>query len=400
MPKSWLRDPLSLAVALAVLAVGSLGLAGSAARVGEPFPGFLVLENRVVASIGLCIWPATADGALFQRQVTAIGERRVESARDVHAAVAGVPLGTPLAYRLRGSDGDLVRAIETRRFGIRDFLLLYGLYLLNGSVLAGAALVALAVRRSNPSALSTVPILALGALWTLTALDLYGPYRLFRLHALCEALLFPACLHMALGFPQPARVLRQRPWLPWAAYGLAGVLAALYQLGLNAQPSYSLSHLASTSALGVALLVLMVSEVERYRRTTSAAVRERIRTIAVGAVLALSLPVCLTIAELFTGGRAPQNAMALTTFLFPLAVGYAVLTDARLGLRPARAGSKAREPRGRRAGRVPRRPAAARRPCARRSSPPKRRPAPRRAGRRRCRPRAPPRSSRRARSRR
>ena len=33
----------------------------------------------------------------------------------------------------------------------------------------------------------------------------------------------------------------------------------------------------------------------------------------------------MTLAEMLTGGRAPQNAIALTAFIFPLSIGYAVL---------------------------------------------------------------------------
>ena len=47
-----IRDPiLVLGLVLALLAT-------SAAWIGRTFPGFLVLENRVVASAGLAHWPA------------------------------------------------------------------------------------------------------------------------------------------------------------------------------------------------------------------------------------------------------------------------------------------------------------------------------------------------------
>jgi len=134
-------------------------------------------------------------------------------------------------------------------------------------------------------------------------------------------------LHIALGFPVRASCLTRRPWLATAPYLGAVVLAVPYQFGLHERSLYAPTHVIAVSAFGAALVTLIVSEVERYRRPATPGVRERIAILAVGAVLALSLPACLTLAEVLTGGRSPPNALALTTFLFPLAVGWAVLRD-------------------------------------------------------------------------
>lgn len=323
-------DTLSnLALAL-LLCVGIVGATGAASWIGQPFPGFLVLENRVVASVGLSIWPATADGEIYQHQVVRVGDTAVESPHSLHAVVASVPIGTPLEYRFRRGDAEVVRTIETRRFGGSDFVLLFGLYLLNGVVMGGAALVALRSRRRIASAGAVVPFLMAGAVWGLSALDLYGPYRLFRLHALAEVMLFPATLHMALCFPQRARCLEARPWLVPLPYAVAAGLGIAYQVSLQSVGAYVLTHLAAITAFGAALVVLVVSEVERYRRPASIDVRDRIGVLAVGALLACSLPICLSLAELLTGGRSPQNAVALTAFLFPLSIVYAIARDERL----------------------------------------------------------------------
>jgi hypothetical protein len=307
--------------------VGILGATGAASWIGQPFPGFLVLENRVVASVGLSIWPATADGEIYQQQVVQVGDTAVESPHSLHAVVASVPVGTPLEYRFQRGDRTLVRTIATRRFGGADFVLLFGLYLLNGVVMGGAALVALRARKRNASAAAVVPFLMAGSVWGLSALDLYGPYRLFRLHALAEVMLFPATLHMALCFPHPARFLAGRAWLVSLPYALAAGLGIIYQLGLQSVSTYVLTHLAAITAFGAALVVLMVAEMERYRRPRSLDARSRIGILAVGALLACSLPICLSLAELLTGGRSPQNAVALTAFLFPLSIVYAIARD-------------------------------------------------------------------------
>ena len=322
--------PSSIAVLALLLCVGIVGVTGAASWIGKPFPGFLVLENRVVASVGLSLWPATADGEIYQHQVVQVGDAVVESPHSLHAVVASVPVGTPLVYRFQRGDHELVRSIETRRFGGSDFALLFGLYLLNGVIMGGVALVALRARRRIPSAGAVVPFLLAGAVWGLSALDLYGPYRLFRLHALAEVMLFPATIHMALCFPQRARCLRGRSWFVPLPYALAAGLGIAYQAGLQSVEHYVLTHLAAITAFGAALVVLVVAEVERYRRVAAIDVRDRIGILAVGALLACSLPICLSLAELLTGGRSPQNAVALTAFLFPLSIAYALVRDDRL----------------------------------------------------------------------
>jgi hypothetical protein len=320
-----LRDRLLVAVTALLLAVGAAGALGAAAQLGRPFPGFLLLENRVVASVGLSIWPATAGGEIFQREVLAVGGKPVASAQAVHELVGSVPVGTALVYELRHEGRTERREIATRRFEARDFLLLYGMYLGNGLALGAAGLVALAVRRRNGAAVCAAPALLLGSLWTLSALDLYGPYRLFPLHALCEALLFSAALHMALGFPQPTRLLTRRPWLPAPLYGAGLLLGGFYLTRLDQPGAYSGTHLLAVSAFGLALLALVVSELERFRRSLLHETRMQLRTIAAGAVLAFGLPICLMLAELLTGGRSPANAPALTAWIFPASVAYAAV---------------------------------------------------------------------------
>ncbi len=322
-----LNDRAVIATALLLFAIGAVGAIGAVAQLGEPFPGFLVMRNRVVASVGLSFWPATHGSEIYQHQVVAIDGRAVADALQIQQAVRSVSPGTPLTYQLRSGEREITRTIETRIFGFRDFVLLHGLYLLNGVALGAAALIGLAVRRRSPSARAVVPLVLFGSLWALSAMDLYGPYRLFRLHAACEALLFAGALHMALGFPHPARWVERHPRLIVVPYVVAALLGVFYQLGLDDFGAYVSSHLLAVTAFGAALLVLVVSEIEHYRRPRFPLARERVRVLAVGAMIALSLPICLTLAELLTGGRAPQNAMTLTGFVFPLSIGYALLRD-------------------------------------------------------------------------
>lgn len=315
-------DPLLLFATTTLVLVALIGLVEATNWVGKPFPGFLVLGNRVVASAGLARWPATQGGDLYQHEVVAVDGAPLHSAEELRTRVGSLPPGTPLTYRFRRGEREFERSILTRRFGWIDFAFLFGLYLLNGLVLGGTALTIRYLRGRHPLANATFPVLMLAALWALSAMDLYGPSRLFRLHVLCEVFLFASALQMAFGFPNPARLTQRYPWLPKIPYAMGAGLALVYEIGLGNPTTYVITHLLATSALGTALLVLILSQVWRYLRPPSFHVRRQIRVLALGAVVALTLPVCLTIAEALTGGRAPQNAVAFTAFLFPLSLGY------------------------------------------------------------------------------
>ena len=90
MPETFPTTPrASRAVRLGAIAVGLLAVAlatrttlTSAAWVGRVFPGFFLLDNRVVASVGLAHWPGATVPGLYQSQVVAVDDRPVTRAAD------------------------------------------------------------------------------------------------------------------------------------------------------------------------------------------------------------------------------------------------------------------------------------------------------------------------------
>ena len=68
---------------------------------GSAFPGFMVLDNRVVASVGLANW----SGATYQRstraQVVAMDGRPFNSTAGLYEYIESLPTGSPVRYGLR-----------------------------------------------------------------------------------------------------------------------------------------------------------------------------------------------------------------------------------------------------------------------------------------------------------
>jgi len=323
-PVGWLGPGRMLQAGfLTLIVVAGFGVSSATSWVDRPFPGFLVLANGVVASATVDGWPATADGSIYQHEVVSVDGQPVREPGDVYAIVSQSPVGTPLTYRFRRDRAEFERTIETQLFGQRDALLLFGLYFLNGLALAIAAVVVHVWGRGSDGARSTVPFLMIAALWGLSAMDLYGPYLLFRLHALCESLLFAAAVQMAIGFPHALGTPPMRRRIVACAYGLAATIGLVYQYGLPNPSAYVTWHLIATCAGGIALLAFVLSQLGRFMASRFARRIEPTPTVLIGTLVALLLPISLTISEPLTGGASAQSAVGFSMFVFPLSIVYA-----------------------------------------------------------------------------
>ena len=329
MPESFPRTPRAPmavrvgAVAIAVVgrAIAARTTATSVEWIGRTFPGFMLLDNRVVASVGLAQWTGSAVPGLFQSELRAVNGRSVTTTPAAYAIVATLPPDRPVEYLTEQVDGEHRLTIATQRFTIRDWVLLYGVYLLNGLVFLAAGVVTWVVR---PETSMSRALLATGtttALFLFTAMDLYGPATFFRLHVLCEALMAGAFLHLALVFPRPHRFAHMR----FAGYALSLALAIPYELFLYSPIEYPRILRTSVLYLGLVAVFFCLRLVMAYWRDTSQLARQRVRVIMLGTVAGFALPaVVLTLAAVMAGGVA-MNTAALTPFVFAVALAYAVV---------------------------------------------------------------------------
>src|SRR5207247_2162797 len=103
---------------------------------------------------------------LYQSQVVAVNGVPVASAQQVYRPVAASPPGTPVSYRLQKRGVEREITVPSQRFAVRDWILLFGAYLLNGVVYLTSALAVHRVRaRAAPyRRLPSVPVPAGGLL--------------------------------------------------------------------------------------------------------------------------------------------------------------------------------------------------------------------------------------------
>src|SRR5262249_25946555 len=116
----------AIALGIVATALAMRTTAPSSAWVNRVFAGFLLLDNRVVASVALGHWSGAEVDGLFQSQVVAVQGKPVTTTPEIYERVAAMPPGTPVRYTLRegGAERDVV--VATERFAPRDWFLLFG----------------------------------------------------------------------------------------------------------------------------------------------------------------------------------------------------------------------------------------------------------------------------------
>ena len=188
-----------------VLLVTGVCLVNGALRIGAPFPGFLVAENRTVFSIGRPGWSIEALPRAFFSQVIAVDGRPITRPEEIQAAVEAQPLGAEIEYRFRKGADIFAARLQTQAFSPGDFFAVYGTYAIVGLGFALTGFLAAWRRRRAaqlPAAVVAFFVLcqcvgaALG-----TAGDVYGPYWLVRVYFAAQCAVFGALVHLAMSYP-------------------------------------------------------------------------------------------------------------------------------------------------------------------------------------------------------
>ena len=321
----WTRDPVLLVAAGLSLAVLAAGWLGAASWVGRPFPGFLVLENRTIASAGLARWPAIASGGIYQREIVAVNGVPLQTAQELTRYVRSLPVGSSVVYRLRAKGVEEERAVATRLFALTDFTLLFGSYLAGGLAMCAVAIAIRSLRRHDRSANGSALGIWLIGMWALSATDLYGPYHFFRLHAALECFLGAGMTQFALCFPVERQIARRRPGVLYLPFAGSALLAGFQQLFLFDSQIYVATHLIAITCFGVSLLGVVTSQVDVFLHPPSFEARQRVKLLTLGVVAATAPGAFVAFHGALTGGQSSENVMGWSGLLLPGALAYAVL---------------------------------------------------------------------------
>ena len=312
---------LALSIGLIGLLVAARTTAQSLRWVDRPFPGFFVLVTRVVPSIGLGHWSGSSVQGLYQSQVTAVDGRPVSTADDVYDYVLTKPVGTPVRYRLLQSGSEREVIIPTQLFGPRDWTLLFGAFLLNAAVYLVSGIVAWVLRPGSALSRAALAFGITFSMFFLTAMNIYGPGTLTRLHTVTEALMPAASLQLFMLLPQ------EHAWSRWRHLGYVPglLLFVAYQLFMDRPAAFSTVLIVNMLFLGSAGLFFCWRLVSAYLFAASRLARERVRILAVGTLLGMGIPAALLVLSSVGWGRMAMNGAAFPPAIFALALAYAIV---------------------------------------------------------------------------
>lgn len=310
------------AAALLILLDALLIGLSSRAWIGATVPGFLLLPNRVVASIGLPTAGGSAETATFQHLVVAVDGHIVATTADVYQYVQSRPPGTPITYTLQqGITLTEEVTLPSVTLTAIDYGAVFGGFLLTGLLFALLGVVGRATMPDPDIARSLLLLGGVAGAYGLSAVGLYGDGACFRIHAFAEALMGAACVDLGLAvYAHARRTARTARPVAWTA---AIALGTLNVMLLDVSSAYSLLHAVSEAYMGGAGVVLTALLTLETLRATPEHTRFS-RPALWGAIVSFAMPTAVMLGSAVSGGKLPINLVTLTSCCFPLALSCGI----------------------------------------------------------------------------
>lgn len=305
----------------------------STGRIGATFPGFLLMENRVIPTVSGRDWPdRKAD--VFHAWVSAIDGRPVASVDEVFTRVTAAPAGTRFTYTLEKGGHRFEVDIASRTFGAIDFIEVYGILLLIGilNLLLGAVVGFL--RPEARSARLYVWLSLVGCVFSVSPVFLHqAGFPLLTFAYLAAESAFPAVLlHFALAFPV------ERTGRPWSRYVLRAVYSAALLLtvcksvGFHHEPPELLCFYLSYTAIAFGFVVFLALLAVAYLRAPDPRTQLRVRTLLPSVAFAGALGSFAFLDNAAGGGSFPLQFGLLLVPFFYASVAYAIVTQDLFGI--------------------------------------------------------------------
>jgi signal transduction histidine kinase len=290
-----------------------------------PFPGFFLMANGVVPTVGGIDWPKDK-GTLFHSQVVAVDGIPVRSSADVYGYVAARPAGTVIQYTFRKDGAALVLPLPSMVFTVADYLQTYGILLFFGfSWLVFGVVVGIMQPRTRQARVYLFQALVAG-LYPVSAVFLHRPNfpLLTTVYFLLECF-FPATwIHLALVFPVERHFVgRQRLWLT-LPYLLSTVLAISVLRGFASDPP-DLAALHGTYLYTSGSIVFFIAAMTfAYWENREPTARLRTKAVLPGLFIATLLPLVAFANNAFSGRDFPVQFGLLFTPIGYASLAYAI----------------------------------------------------------------------------
>jgi signal transduction histidine kinase len=293
----------------------------------QPFPGFLLYDNQVVAPNFLPHWTGQKQRLEFFDRVMAIQGRPVTDAGSVYEEVRRHPPGHSFQYDVE-RDGVISHVlIPSMRFSFNDWFLSFGVYLITGLGFLAIGCTPFYLRSSAAAAAPLFLMVSAIFLWFVTTFDFMTTHFFPKEIKIFAITLTSATgIHLGLRLTQRAREGKKHLLPLVFVYGLSLVLGLVCSLTFYDFPGLWRWALRASYAYScLAAIIFLALLGSALRRSISTLETLRLRVIFAGAVLGFFLPTLGAVLTSSFHREISFNFLLIPTLFFPLSVTYALL---------------------------------------------------------------------------
>lgn len=295
--------------------------------IGQPFPGFFVHENLTVGPYRLPGWSGSAAGLESLDHIVGISGRPLSDRSELYRAARQAPVGAPLRYQVLRHGRLVELAVPTMTFGLRDWLLSFGIYIAIGVAFLVMGAAPYLLRATTPVAWPLCFMVLTVFVWFQTTFDFMTEAVLPKELRIFALTLTPsAAIHLALMLSRSESDPSLRPRFVALIYGIGLALGAMNSLTFFGPLDIWIHHFrASYIYICIGAVSFLAITGRALRRSASALERSRLRVMFVGALLGFLVPGVTTVLTSVYQLSIPYNLALVPTVFFPISIAYALL---------------------------------------------------------------------------
>lgn len=295
--------------------------------IDQPFPGFFVHENLTVGPYFVPGWSGTAAGVQSLDRVISVNGGDLRDRGELYRLVRNAPVGSQFRYALIRDNRTLELTVTTMQFGLRDWFLSFGIYIVIGIAFLIIGVAPYFFRASSPVALPLCFMVLTVFVWFQTTFDFMTEALLPKELRIFALTLTPsAAIHLALLLSQGGAAPSLHPVRAGWIYGIGLALGALNSMTFFGPLETWIDYFrAGYVYICVGAISFLAITGNALRRVQSDLDRSRLRVMFVGALLGFLVPAVATVLATSFRLPIPYNIALIPTVFFPISVAYALL---------------------------------------------------------------------------
>ena len=325
--RNWQRWSLLIGTGVFALLLIGQTLLSSGRWIDRPFPGFFVHQNLTVAPYFVPGWSGAAAGFQSLDRIVNVNDVQVQTRAQLYDLARGAPLGAKFRYEVIRDGRSLEITVPSMQFGLRDWLLSFGVYIMIGAAFLVIGVAPYFFRAASPAALPLCFMVFAVFVWFQTTFDFVTEGWLPKESRVFSLSLTPsAAIHLALLLTKKPSRGSLAPLHTALIYGVGIVLGALNSVTFFGPLEAWISIFrASYFYLCIAAVGFLVITARALGRVESDLDRSRLRVMFVGALLGFLIPTVTTVLTSSFHLPIPYNIALIPTLFFPISVAYALL---------------------------------------------------------------------------